>query len=273
VSKRKILLPVLIAGFSMSQNAYAAKTVKDVLKKIEKKKTNLPSVKKKKLGRSGKINLKIVKPSGKFSAVFPEGSAERIYEEKLNQEIQKLYSLSQRVNSPQTRGRVIMKLAKAYSEKATLSERRIQERYESNLKKYLAGSISRRPRLDLEKSKRFNKKALALYKLYIKEYPKNRDLDQALFFLGYNSMSVGQTQKAINYYKILSTKYKNSQFIQEANFSLGDYYFELENFPKARAYFSKVAKNQRTQLSTLARYKMAWVNRKQSRHERDKYYD
>lgn len=268
MNSKNLLVSFLAVGLTLSSHSYAAKTVKDVLKKIEKKKTKLPTVKGEKLGRSGKINLKIVKPSAKVSAVFPEGSAERVYEEKLNQEIRKLYSLSQRVNSPQIRGKVIMKLAKAYSEKATLSERRIQERYESNLKKYLAGSISRRPRLDLEKSKKFNRKALALYKLYVKEYPKNDDLDQALFFLGYNSMSIGQTQKAIGYYKILSSKYKRSQFIQEANFSLGDYYFEMEDFQKARSYFSKVAANQRSQLSTLARYKMAWVNRKQGRNER-----
>ncbi len=268
MSKKTVIVSGLVIGLSFGMNAHAAKTVKDILRKIEKKKTNLPSIKNVQPGRSGKINLKIVKPSNKVSAVFPQGSAERIYEEKLNQEIQKLYSLSQRVNSADTRGKVVMKLAKAYSEKATLSERRIQERYESSLKKYLAGSISRRPRLDLDESKKYNKKALALYKLYVRDYPKAEDIDQALFFLGYNSMSLGEDKKAISYYKALSSKYKNSQFIQEANFSLGDYYFEKEDYSKAASYFNQVATNQRSQLSTLARYKMAWVYRKSAKHEK-----
>ena len=66
-----------------------------------------------------RVNLAIVQPS-RFSVVFPEGTAERDYEEKLNQEIKQLYRLSKRLQSPDTKQAIWMRLAKAYSEKAAL---------------------------------------------------------------------------------------------------------------------------------------------------------
>lgn len=243
------------------------KTVKDVLKKIEKKKMRVPEVKSS--GTSaGRINLKVIKPSERFSLIFPEGTAERAYEEKLNQEIQKLYGLSQRLRSQETKRKIYMRLAKAYSEKAALAERRIQINYDSKLKDFLAGVTSTKPTLNLKPSKKFNLKALELYKFYIKNYPRALDLDQALFFLGYNYMSLGRTTDAIKHYDLLSKKFPKSQFLQEANFSLGDYYFEKENPQKAKSYFLKVANNPRAQLSSLARYKLAWVRRSLQDHQR-----
>lgn len=258
--KIALILILLVPGLS------SAKTVKDIIKDIQKKQGEIPVYKMKKQKRD-RVNLAIVQPSNSFSAVFPEGSAERNYEEKLNKEIAQLQYLSKKLNGRDTKRQVYVRLARGYSEKAALIERREQEEYDKKLKLYFAGSRSSKPSLRLSKSRVYNKKALDLYKFYVKTYPKADDLDQALFFLGYNSMGLGDTKTAIGYYKQLSSRFPNSDFIDEANLSLGDYYFDKDRRSSAKTYYEKVAKDSRSPLGPLALYKLAWVNYKIGNHQ------
>jgi len=256
-----LILIFLVPSFS------GAKTVKDIIKDIKKKQGDIPVYKMKRKRKRDRVNLAIVQPSTSFSAVFPEGSAERNYEEKLNKEIAQLQYLSKRLNGRGTKQQVLVRLAKGYSEKAALIERREQEQYDKKLKMYFAGSRSSKPSLRLSDSRKYNKKALDLYKYYIKTYPRAKDLDQAYFFLGYNSMGLGQTKSAIGYYKKLSDRFPNSDYIDEANLSLGDYYFDKDRRSSAKSYYEKVAKDSRSPLGSLALYKLSWVNYKIGNHQ------
>lgn len=262
LKKLVIVLP-LFFGVSFAH----AETVKDIIRNIEKKQGSIPIYKQKLNQKRDRVNLSITQPSGKFSAIFPEGSAERDFERKLNKEIEQLNYLAKKLKGADTKQKIWMRLAKAYSEKAALIERRAQENYDKDLKKFFAGSINNKPRLNLAKAHVYNNKALGLYKHYIKNYPKARDLDQALFFLGYNSVVLGKTNEAIGYYKTLSKRFPNSDYIGEANLSLGDYYFDQDRRASAKKYYSKVAYDKRSALSTLALYKLSWVNYKMGNNQ------
>ena len=263
MNKTSLILSLflIVPGFA------EGKTVKDIIKQIQKKQGNIPVYKVKKARKRDRLNLAIVQPSNSFSTVFPEGSAERNYEEKLNKEIEQLQYLSKRLNSKRTKQQIWVRLAKSYSEKAALIERREQERYDKELKMYFAGSINKKPNLALSESRKFNKKAVDLYKFYIKTYPKATDLDQALFFLGYNNMGLGKTKTAVGYYKQLSDRFPQSEYIDEANLSLGDYYFESDRRASAKKYYERVAKDTRGSLGPLALYKLSWVNYKIGNHQ------
>lgn len=237
-----------------------AKTVRDIIKQIEKKQGSLPSYKEEKKRKRDRINLAIVAPS-KFSVVFPEGSAERNYEEKLNKEISQLIVLSKRLKSASTKQDIWMRLAKSYSEKAALIERRKQEEYDKKLKLYLAGSTKRKPSLNLSEAQTYNRRAVQIYKSYVKNYPKARNLDEALFFLGYNNMSLGHEDEAVKYYKVLSERFPNSEYIGEANLSLGDYYFDKDRRSSAKKHYEKVVRS-RSNLKVLGLYKLAWAQYK-----------
>jgi len=263
VNKFQILLSLalLVPGVS------GAKTVKDIIKDIQKKQGEIPVYKMKQKKKRDRVNLAIVQPSNSFSVVFPEGSAERNYEEKLNKEISQLQYLSKRLKGNETRQKIYIRLAKGYSEKAALIERREQENYDKQLKMFFAGSRSTKPSLRLTESKKYNRKALDLYKYYVKTYPKADDLDQALFFLGYNSMGLGQKKAAIGYYSSLSRRFPNSDYIDEANLSLGDYYFAQDRRSSAKKYYQKVSRDSRSPLGPLALYKLSWVNYKMGSHQ------
>ncbi len=238
-----------------------AKTVKDIIKDIEKKQGKIPVYKLKETQKKSRIKLRM-EPANKFSAVFSEGTAERNFEIKLNKEIEQLHYLSKKLKGAKTKQRIWLRLAKAYSEKAALLERREQEKYDKKLKTYFAGSGGKKPLLNHSQSKVYNKKAVNLYKYYMENHPKALDLDQALFFLGYNSVGLNRTDEAAKYYRMLSKKFPNSDYIHEANLSLGDYYFDKDRKSLAKKYYSLVASDIRNSLGALALYKLSWVERK-----------
>ncbi|MGH1468708.1 MAG: tetratricopeptide repeat protein [Bdellovibrionales bacterium] len=263
MSRKLIVLSLLgILPFTF----VSAKTVKDIIKDIEKKQGTIPIYKLKETQKRDRINI-AVEPSSRFSTVFPAGTAERDFEVKLNKEIEQLHYLSKKLKGADTKQRIWMRLAKAYSEKAALIERREQESYDKKLKMYFAGSINKKPSLNLAKAQVYNKKAVGLYKYYIKEYPKANDLDQALFFLGYNNVGLGKSKEAIKYYKILSSRFPKSDYIDEANLSLGDHYFDKDRRGSAKKHYSMVASDTRTPLGALALYKLSWVERKMGNHQ------
>ncbi len=262
---RKLILFFLIGIFPITIGL--AQTVKDVIKNIEKKQGKIPIYKQKKIQKKGRIKLAI-EPSNQFPAVFAKGTAERNFEVKLSKEIKQLHLLSKRLESANAKQSIWMRLAKAYSEKAALLERREQEKYDKELKMYFAGSISKKPFLDQSQSQVYNKRAVNLYKDYIKKYPKALDLDQALFFLGYNSVGLDRSKEAAKYYQILSNRFPKSDYIDEANLSLGDYYFDKNKRILAKKYYSLVVANTRNSLGVLALYKLSWVERKMGNNQR-----
>lgn len=245
-----------------------SQTVRDAIQNIEKKEKSIPRYKNQKVESRDRIKVRIGKPINSLSTIFPDGSVESEYERKLNQEIAQLHKLSKRLNDGDTKRRILLKLAKSYSEKAALADRKAQDNYEKQLKLYLAGSVRSKPVLNSKAPRQYSLKAVKIYKQYIRNYKSASDADEVLFFLGYNYMSLGDVNEGIKYYKSLSSKFPKSEYVGDANLSLGDYYFDKDRRSSAKVYYGKVLSSGRSGGSTrnLATYKMAWLNHKMGDH-------
>lgn len=202
-------------------------------------------------------NVEMVKPpkSGNF---LDGGSKEAEYERLLDEEIKQLYALSQRSRTSPNRGEIWLRLGERYVEKARLIDLREQADYEKRLKDFAEKKTKIRPQLNTKASREYNQKAVQLYEWFIKDFPRDPKVDQALFFLGYNQFELGSPQMGERYYTDLVKKYPDSLFITESRFALGEFYFENENWKKALENYSQVVKVKRARLNTFALYKSAW---------------
>jgi tetratricopeptide (TPR) repeat protein len=260
-----LLFAFVIIGAAQSE----AKTVRDVIKSIEKDENKIPLYKSQEREKTrNRVNVKVGKPISNLSSIFPDGTVESQYEEKLNQEIRQLHKLSNKLNDGETKRRIILKLAKAYSEKAALAERKAQDNFEKQLKLYLAGSIKTKPVAESSESRRFSLKSIEMYRKYLANYKNTRGTDEVLFFLGYNYMSLGNVREGVSYYKMLSDRYPKSEYVNDANLSLADYYFDRDQRSQAKKYYEKIiAEGRNTSAFVLATYKLAWLNRKMGDHD------
>jgi len=172
-------------------------------------------------------NMQVVRPPR--NSEFYEGSTKEVeYEKLLDKEISDLFQLSQRYRQSKNRGEIWLRLAERYKEKSKLIEFRKQAEYDKELKQYAEQKTKIRPRLDLRVAHDYNLKAIELYEWFIKDFPKDPKIDQALFFLGYHSFEVGRAQIGEGYYKRLVREYPDSDYVVESNFALGEYNFDNE---------------------------------------------
>lgn len=265
----RLLLAALASTLFFTSQA-EAKTVGNVLKDIKKERSSLPTQKARKskaAQRPTPVNLRMVRPVQTTTLTSQPGTSEAEFEKLLDRQIDQLFKLSEKTKSQRNRGDVWLRLAKAYTEKATLVEKRLNEQYDEQLKEYLANKRSKRPTLNLSASQSYNKKAIQLYQWYLRDNPKGTNIDQVLFFLGYNSMALNQNALGIKYYEKLAKEHPKSEFLTEANLSLADHYFEVasrkqsrnrDDFLKAEKYYKEVLKV-KSRLTPIATYKLAWV--------------
>ena len=224
---------------------------------IEKAQTNLPQSHAfaepvKKTG-----NLEMVKPppSNDF---YDSNTKEAEYEALLNEEISALYHLSEQNRHSANRGEIWLRLGERYVEKARLVDMKAQNDYDKKLKDYLNQKSKAKPKLDRGIAREYNEKAVRLYEWFIRDFPKDPKVDQALFFLGYNQFELGNTKTGEKYYTELVHRFPDSSFITESRFALGEYYFENEQWRSALENYAKVVQAKNARLNTFALYKSAW---------------
>ena len=205
-----------------------------------------------------KRSLEAVKPPKSNSFYDGGSSKEAEYERILDEEIKQLYKLSQSNRTSANRGEIWLRLGERYVEKSRLIDLREQGEYEKKLKDFAEKKTKIRPQLNAKASREYNEKAVQLYEWFIKDFPKDSKIDQALFFLGYNHFELGNTQLGERYYTELVKKYPDSVFITESHFALGEYYFENESWKKALDNYMKVIKVKKARLNTFALYKSSW---------------
>ncbi len=262
----------LVGGLSLQ-----AKTVGSIIKNIEKAPVSLPKTRSaSRKTKATKVDLKLVSPTSSVNSLFKEGTNEAEYEKLLNQQISQLYALSRKTRSKSMQGDVWLRLGKAYTEKSALVEQRINENFDKKMEQYFDKKRSSKPRLDMSPAQTYNKKAIELYRWYLRDNPRSPSSDQVLFFLGYNTMALGDDSASVKYYEALSKRYPKSEFVVEANLSLADYYFDQgsknysqsrKNYLKAERFYKKIIQS-RSRLSSIATYKLAWVNLKLGRSTR-----
>lgn len=209
--------------------------------------------------RGPPVNLSQVKPP-RTSSFFDNATDDQVKLEKITeQQINELFKLTQKFkNSPQ-RGELWLRLAELYVEKAGIIDYRKQGEYDQKLKDYQAGKTKVKPTLNLADAKEYNRKAIQLYEWFVRDFPKDDKMDQALFFLGYNFYELGESKKGTAYYERLTREYPRSPYVTEANFALAEYYFENEKWKTAGDYYAQVLKNKRHRLYTFSLYKTAWT--------------
>jgi TolA-binding protein len=227
----------------------------------EKKGTEVPAVKKD-LGFKPKTDsdMENIKPptSSQFLQSAAGGDYDE-YEKILNRQIDELFKLTQKFKSSPNRGELWLRLAELYVEKAVLIDTRQQDEFDRQVKLFNQGQRSTRPLLDTRQARDLNRKAIQLYEWFLKDFPRDSKVPQALFFLGFNSFELGQMQKGARYYEDLIRRYPQSSFVGEAQFSLAEYYFENEQWVKAYNRYASLVQNKKHRLSQYSVYKAAWA--------------
>jgi TolA-binding protein len=198
-----------------------------------------------------------VKPP-KSNDIFREtGTDEEKLEAITDESIAQLYKLTQQYSKSPRRGELWLRLAETYVEKSKYIEYRLQKIFDDKLQAFYAKKAPK-PRLDLTASREYNLKAIKLYEWFLRDFPKDPKIDQALFFLGYNHVEMDQVKQGIVYYQRLTKEFPNSLYVSEARFALGEYYFDNEKWLDAQKAYTDVLKNKRARLYTFALYKIAW---------------
>lgn len=204
------------------------------------------------------VNLNAVKPP-KLSELYKYDNAdEGKYEKTLNLQIGELYKLTQKFKNSANRGELWLRLAELYLEKANIIDRRKQDEFDTKLREFQAGKTKTKPVLDVAEAKDFNRKSVQLYEWFLRDFPNDPKISQALFFLGYNNFELGNSQAGSEYYDQLTTKFPKSQYAGEAHFAIGENFFEKENWTNAYKEYSFLIKENTHNLHTIAMYKAAW---------------
>lgn len=270
---RSLFIVVVASAFLFPAEGYAKKkTVGQVLRSLKaknqklslkKKKTALPSFRKQRVAPKPMYQ---VKPPSSRDILKDPNTDEAKLEAITDQGIKQLYRLTRQYKKSPNRGELWLRLAELYVEKAKYIEYRIQAAYDKKIERWnKRKQKGRRPRLNLRKSRDYNKKAITLYEWFIRDFPKDKKLDQAYFFLGYNYIELDQIPKGIAYYKKLTKKFPRSPYVGEAHFALGEYYFDNDKWRDAYKSFGSVLKNRRARLYTFALYKQAWCEYRMGR--------
>lgn len=174
-----------------------------------------------------------------------------------DEQIQELYRLTSRMKASPQRGELWLRLAELYAEKAEMIDHRLQDDYDKKLRAHNSGQ-GPKPALNLKAAQEYNRKAIQLYEWFARDFPKDKKIDQALFYLGYNYYELGDTKKGTAYYNKLVTEHPRSPYVMESNFALGEFYFENEKWATAYKYYEPVAQRTNHRLHALAVYKVAW---------------
>lgn len=180
------------------------------------------------------------------------------YERILDRQIDELYKLTQKFKNSDNRGELWLRLAELYVEKSVLIDTRRQDEFDKQVKLFNEGKSKKRPVLDVRDARALNRKAIQLYDWFLKDFPRDAKVPQALFFLGFNNFELNNFEKGAKYYETLIKKYPKSSFVSEAQFSLAEYYFENEKWTLAYNRYAGLIKNKRHRLHTYSLYKGSW---------------
>lgn len=251
----------------------ARRTIGDLLSKPSRG-ANIKSAEKKKVEIQASIDsgsnsssgrraseLLSVKPPAS-STFFENTSDDKVkLEQILDRQIEELFKLAKRYKDSPQRGELWLRLAELYVEKAELIDFRKQGEFDQKLRDFQDGKIRNKPVLDLSDARSLNRKSIQLYEWFIRDFPRDSKMDQALFFLGYNNYQVNDTKKGTAYYEELTRRFPKSSYVIEANFALGEFYFENERWSEAKSNYVKVlGTSSKHRLYNLALYKTAWCD-------------
>ena len=231
--------------------------------RVKKKKTAVPkaAITIKKIERQA---IKVAEPPRQFRKYFEAGTDEAELESVINQEINQLFNLLKTSKRRDLR----LRLGSLYIEKARLIEYRLYEKYDQQMVLFKEKRRKSRPRINLKPTYMYINKAIKLFETYRRQFPRDRNMDQVLFFLGVSYFKRGQLKKGRNRYESLVKRFPKSEYIDDVHFELGEYYFNRSNWKKAEFYYRKIATDRKLRLYSFALYKLAWCRFKMNQVKR-----
>lgn len=252
--------------------SFSEETIGDMLKKLKKTGSTHSQPIMSKQSFSVPVSNLFQEPKRErldFESIRPTASREVINVEKVGKDrveleriterqIQELYRLTEKLKNSPNRGELWLRLAELYVEKSDYIKSRRQNEYEEKLNAFNEKKISVKPEIDLTESMAYNKKAVQLYEYFVRDFRNHPKMDQALYFLGFNYIELGEFKKGAGYYSRLASEYPRSPYVGEANFSIGEYYFDEEKWDEALEAYKKVIKNKQASTFGIALYKAAW---------------
>ncbi len=204
-------------------------------------------------------NTQKIKPPSAMKFFIKSNEKEAQLEKILDQQINELYSLSQKFRKSPERGEIWLRLGELYVEKAKLVQYRIQSDFDKKIAAWESkGRKGNPPQIQMNAPQVYNKKAIELYGWYIKDFPKSKKLDQAYFFMGYNFVELGQFKKGTGYYEKLTKEFSRSLYVTESYFATAEFYFENSDWKKAAENYKAVLKAPKSRIYPFAMYKVAW---------------
>lgn len=246
-----------------------AKTVGDVLKQMQKsnviqqqKKRDLAlpssSTKFTSPTQRSQIDLKSVSPPQTNRIYSADNAKRKQLESIVDKGIQQLYSLVNRYQKSANRGELWLRLAELYVEKASFIEMAENAEFDYQSQLYRDKKRSTRPVLSFKASNAYLKKAIELYEYFLKDFPKDPKVDQALFFLGFSHTRLGAPAKGAAFYSNLLKGHPRSSYVQEAQFALAEYQFERSQFAEAFTNYRSAFQKKNARVYALSKYKGAW---------------
>ena len=198
--------------------------------------------------------IQVAAPPRQFRQYFEKGTDEAALEEVINEEIKQLFSLIK--TSP--RRDLRLRLGSLYIEKVRLIEYRLYEKYDQEMNQFIAKKRAVKPKLNLRSTFIYVDKAIKLFETYRQQFPRDKYMDQVLFFLGVAYFKRGRLNKGRQSYEILVKRFPRSEYISDVNFELAEYYFNQSQWSKSISYYRKIVKNRRLKTYSFALYKLAW---------------
>lgn len=271
--KKIVLFFTLLSFVSSAQSQDASREQRrEALKKmndmtLQKLSSQLPQSK---LSQERVVprDVTIVKPpsSSKFY-VYDDNPLKAEYNKLLDQEIKKLYALSQKYKTSRNRGEIWLRLAERYVEKGKIIEMKVQDTYEKKLQLWEQKKTTKKPVLAKNPGKNYYLRAIQLYEWFIRDFPKDAKVPQALYFLGYSNFESGFEKKGAEYFKELTQRFPSSVYVDEAHFALGEYFFEKENWTEALEQYQTLVNKKSSRLGGFSLYKSAWCYYRMGKYE------
>lgn len=208
----------------------------------------------------------VIKPPRSSRFFYAENELKKEYNKLIDQEIEKLYKLSQKYKTSKSRGEIWLRLAERYVEKGKIIEFSAQDEYDKKIKLWEQKKISKKPVLPKTPGKKYYLRAIQAYEWFVRDFPKDSKVPQALYFLGYSNFEIGNENRGESYYKELTQRYPSSVYVDESHFALGEFYFEKEKWAEAIEEYGRLISKKSARLYTFSLYKTAWSQYRQGKY-------
>ena len=202
--------------------------------RVKKKRMGVPKARMtiKKIERQA---IKVAEPPRQVRKYFEAGTDEAELESVINQEINQLFNLLKTSKRRDLR----LRLGSLYIEKARLIEYRLYERYDQQMNLFKEKKRKNKPYINLKPTYVYINKAIKLFETYRRQFSRDKNMDQVLFFLGVSYFKRGQLEKGRSRYENLVKRFPKSDYIHDVNFELGEYYFNKIQLEKSDILLQK----------------------------------